>query len=676
MALTAEQKAEMRARLQVPRVQQGGLSDDNKQQMRTALQQQQSQSPMEQQAPSPSPSTAAQHMLSMLMGGRAAMGGAKKGLADVMGGASQYGAKGLSALTGQDIQAPSTQQFQPSQTEQMYMQGFPKTAAAGQFAGESLPMMMLPGGQSKIAGKLASKAPKSLQGMIDLLGRSAKGAAVTGATMPVFNPDDIKGSAELGGAIGAISPIAGKAAGYGLGAAKKGIANLTKKLGGSHSAEEVARNIEALQTVGADKHMPLGEVINQPHLKGVSSSLALVPGSGQAKQYMNVGNAIKKTTAGALKQMNPSGKENITSLSRHIIDEKLTPAWKAAEREKGKLYSDVEKIADLSNDKVDMSSYQKTAKDHLDEMTKFEGENKEFKDIYDDSLIESLKEARGSKVDGGDLRSFGAAFNLDRKINTALENAKSANNKSSIRVLRNLKTALNDDIDRSASTSANKDLVSKWSEAKGHFKENVLPFRNKELSDFLTGKKRAEKLIPTFLKGGQFEQPELLETLTKHLDDKTKSRLAHHFLTKSSRNIAGTEEAKEGKILNTYASIGDQVKEMLFSPEQRKKFDSALLTKKMAGLDLNQMINPKTGHMWARMAGLATGATGAIPIAANAISRVLRSPKVREKYVKQLTEASKKGVKPKNVHLDTIKNLTIPSVAELMKSIEGQQDGR
>jgi hypothetical protein len=610
----------------------------------------------------------------------------------------KLGARGIDAVFGSNLKSKvpdNLVSFTPE--EQAIIDQHPNYFKGGKVAGAVAPMLMPLGIASKGASyvekgiesypKLAAMlGKKGTKTAAKIAGRSAEGAAI----VPVYNPDDPLKAAGEGAIIGAASVPAEAALGYGLGMGAKYAGKGLKKIFGAHaSPEEVERNMKAADIVGTSSSF--GEVSGSPTLKMFESLSAHIPFSGNAGAYVKRGRDIQKSVADVVEDMRPKDVIDANGISNKMdVDEALQnaliKATRQAESTKSRLYKLVSGHADKTKEKVSMTNYEQAAKENIKQIEKFSKENKEFSDIYDPTLASKLKSITKNESNQSNIldkngkqfetkvekeRSFGAAFDLDKRINAAIENADAKGDRSSESVLLSLKAALNKDIDQSALASDNKELVKNWIKAKEHFKNNVIPLRDKNIIKFTKKDERNERIIPTFLKGGQFEQPQLLEKLTRYLSPKEKTYVAHEYLTKGLREVYGQTEIKEGNILNAYKKMGDDTKKILFTPEQRMKLDSALIAKENTGLDLNQMVQPKTGEKMAKAAlalgslGIATGnvdqergkEAAELIGTAKLLGLLSRNKKFQHGYLNRLKE-SEKPVKA--VNLDGVSRYAYP----------------
>jgi hypothetical protein len=609
-----------------------------------------------QMPPSPAQGGEMQGILESIMQGGAGVAAAKKGVMDFLSGAGKLGAKGIDYLAGTHLEG-MVPEYEPSEIEKLLMKGSPKTAAVGEFAGGALPAMMLPGGQLKMAEEAISAAPEALQGALRLLGKGLKGAGVGAAVAPVYAPDeDVLSSMKKGAEFGAAGPLAEKAIGSALGLGKKGGQKLLAGLlGGTHAPEKIEKNIKALENIGADEKMPLGEIIGSPHLKSVSGVLSVVPGTRQARNYMDVGKSIKGAVSDVLNEIKPGKSEKV---SENLISD-LSKGRQSVLTESNKKYSDLEKMASKSGVKVSKDSMSNEASNIASKIKSDSVFGKYSDDADIKSILEKVQEKESSAAFGTRLKkdmSFSDAFSLRRKINDSIKNTPFDDRRKKS-LLMGMKKSLDSDLESSASQSGNKEIIAALKDANKHYSDKVAPLNKKEIVGFTDLGEDPDKFIPAFLKTGQYSRDNLLNKVAEHLSQKNKGKLAHQYLTRKAKEVGGELKIKEGEILNEYSRLPNNAKNKLFTKAQREKLDSALTVKEMAGGDLHQMLNPKTGKMWEKAAGLASAAGVVPPVVGNLATRLMKNPELRKKYL----EAIKSG-KAESLDIDfgTLSKLGVP----------------
>jgi hypothetical protein len=520
--------------------------------------------------------------------------GAKKGLTEFLLGGGKLGAKAIDYMFGTQLH-DKVPDYTPDTMQQVFMEQYPTSSGIGEFIGGSLPLLALP---EAALGKIASLEPyieglpKALQGVTGFGGRVAKGAAVGAPIGAIYSPDEpLSESMTLGAITGGLGSAAEPVLQKGLGLGTEALKNV---FGGTSTPSQVKRLTDAAKRQGVK--LLLGEAIESPMLKKFQGSfLENLPFSGMSKQYKQAGMGLTKQLESALKEIAPESDKQIGK----ITQDALRKASKTAEQKNRSLYNQVERIADNTGSVVMPKNYAQTAEKKLASITKYAKENPEIKDVFKSDIYRTLKQASDKKP-----ISYGAAFDLDRRLNNQISQAKVAGDVPLSSLLSSIKTALNKDINTSAQSSNNQVLANKWREAKKHFQENVVPVRTKEITNITKPDADLDSVTQTFIKTGQYERPTQLKKITKHLTQEEKGNLAHSYLTKSDKDIGSEGLSNLDKTLTAYGKLGRQQKEQLFTKEQKKKFDDILMLRKAYGMDLQQMLQPKTGEKAAKAAGM------------------------------------------------------------------------
>ena len=400
--------------------------------------------------------------------------GAKKGLTEFLLGGGKLGAKAIDYMFGTQLH-DKVPDYTPDTMQQVFIKQYPTSSGIGEFIGGSLPLIALP---EAAAGKIASLEPyieglpKALQGVTRFGGRLAKGAAVGAPIGAIYSPDEpLSESMTLGAVTGGLGSAAEPVLQKGLGLGTEVLKNV---FGGTSTPSQVKRLTDAAKR--QDVKLLLGEAIESPMLKKFQGSfLENLPFSGMSKQYKQAGMGLTKQLESALKEIAPESDKQIGK----ITQDSLRKASKTAEQKNRSLYNQVERIADNTGSVVMPKNYAQTAEKKLASITKYAKENPEIKDVFKSDIYRTLKKASKKKP-----ISYGAAFDLDRKLNNQISQANVAGDVPLSSLLSSIKTALNKDINTSAQSSNNQVLANKWREAKKHFQENVVPVRTKEISKY------------------------------------------------------------------------------------------------------------------------------------------------------------------------------------------------
>jgi hypothetical protein len=622
--------------------------------------------------------------------------GTLEGLLGVGAGASQKMAQLVDAIAGTKL-AQDTPFVHLPEREQKLMAENPLTASLGKIAGESagLGALGLGGvtGLGDITAKkiLATQAPKALKMPAALASRMASQAAAGGIAGTILQPDkDLEK---------AFVENAKLAAGlYGGAAAVKhfGPKVFRTLIGANATPEEMQKNINAVRTLGIDEITPVGAIVESPHAKALSSLNAALPGSGQAKDMMQAGKAIRDKTQQSvdilkhglapnyqneelLKSSIKAAKEKESARIAKAVEEKkpveelitkdsisfINDVRKGREAEKKiskSLYDDLEEKADNAGAKVKRNEIHKAYDEYAAEI---KGTDLE-KDIDIKAILPQLKVTASDYVKGTYIKpdmTFGDALKLRKRINKGLRNT-NFDQKDKKRILTDTKDALDQDLEQSAINSNNQSIINALAKANEHYKNNVAPLDTQDVLKFIDKGEYPSKFINAFHQQGNFGTPESLNKVAQYLSAENKGKFAAHLITKSARELGDDIKSSTAKDLTQYLKLPDGTKRTLLRDHQevKKTLDAAVTAKDLYGMDLNQMLNPQTGNVakkivgWLAVAGPSAGAGTAagmegagliaglgasakgalLPIAAGqTLRRAMRSKKFKDWLIKQ-----------------------------------------
>jgi hypothetical protein len=547
----------------------------------------------------------------------------------------------------------------------------PNYAALGYGSGYIAPSLTPIGLEAKL-GQMASGLGRASQIGAKVAGRSGEGAIVGGA----YNPDDRGQGAGFGAALGAASIPAEKALPYAFNAArslgqlanKYGAKGLKRLLGAHASADEMQRSIKAADNLGVSRSF--GEVAEAPTIKSLESLSAYIPLTGNNNAYMKRGKGVKAGVTDTLGSMNVGESEVPESLMTDLS--KTSKALKAESNEKySKLYS----AAQNSSEKVNLSpvhsefdsiASEAAGKDSLKRFV----DDSDFKDLRKDLYSQETNHATGSKTP--DKISFEKAIEqkklLNQKISDITNKDGSSSDPQKRRFLMQLKSSLDESINKSASDAKNPEIYQNLKSADKHYSQEVKPFEE-SFGKYLRGKKDPDLLAPEFVKNTRYPRNNLLSKLSENLSDESRQALGHMNLTRGSQNLLGENIINEDKALNEYLKMSDKAKKEFFTDKQREILDSAAQVRKNSGLDLKQMVQAKTGEKNAKLMGAAlvgglgsayaydkdVGNTGlATYLAALGLGKLSRNKTLQNAFLKSLRASERNVQAPAEMSKSTV----------------------
>lgn len=571
----------------------------------------------------------------------ALVSGGSKGLMDLAANIGQLEAKGVDWLTGSKLagQAPKVEMPQGMQD---LMQQYPKTAAVGEFGGQTAPLLASPGGELKMAARGIEALPKALQGAARFAGRLGKGAATGAAIAPVYDPDqDISTSMEEGAALGA--------GGVGLEGLIQGIMYSPKLagklLGGTKSAEDVNSFIGSLNRLGIKA--PIAETIgSRGAAKVQKTGLKNIPGSGMSQAYSDISEGL----SGQLEKMN----QKLNPDNVHAGQEAksiLTDTYEKSLKDVSNMYGNLESSV-LEAAPGDIH----TSDNMFKEANAMKSEFKEFRKLAGGDLkVPKSVESFIGEVEKSP-KNLSSALRQDEIINEHIGDARSKDSmgdregKRELRYFNRLKASNLKDIDRTIEKTGSEDISNQWSHVKDFYKQNVVPFDKKKsiLGKIINPQTRDDEVQSLFLKeSGQQPKAQILKEVTDFLPQSTKDKLAHS-------QLVGPGDKDAISMIDEYQKLQPRQRSLLFRPEDKQMFDDMLNVKKHIGKkEFNQMFvadtGSKVGHylpVTAFGAGSAVGgplaglaAMGGLTAAGRGAKSLAMSDMLKNIYLKSLQEA-------------------------------------
>lgn len=475
-----------------------------------------------------------------------------------------------------------------------------------------------------------------------------KNAAIGGATGAInYDP-----TGKNIGAIGAVNKaIPGAIYGGALGSAVSGFANapniVRKALSGlgSISPDELKTINSALGKTGAS----LGDVIDSASLKHLQENiLPVVPFAGvektqikRAKELINEGDNLVNSLKVDKYADNPGA---------HIKDV-LMKNSRLTSNESKDLYNKVDEIAQSKGIKISGNNYQKAAQSILNEL------NNDFTPDLEDSDISNLRSQLSkivSKDKNGQIKNANIAKSI---LNDKAAKNFSFQNDYLGGAYSRLANGLDEDIKNSINRSNDNELMDAYKTAQEHYKNNVVPFQDRDIAKFVRENADSDTIINHFLRTNT-DRSNLLNKLLNKTSGDEKNAIAHSFLKKAYIQKANNikQELSPAQLVNIYNRLGDRTKKSLFDKNFRDKMRnySIKVKKNMPSLDV--MSNPKTGYrnldyMKGSLGTFLGGAalyghplsSGALMGAARLTNNALNSKILRELYLKGLLTKSNPG---------------------------------
>jgi hypothetical protein len=577
--------------------------------------------------------------------GEAFSSGAIQGLGNIGANIGSLEAQAVDKIFGTQF-AKDTPKFELPQSKQQLMKAYPNTSAVGQFAGEALPMMAIPGGAMGEMESLApaiEKLPQAMQGIAKFGGKAAKAAGTGAAISPIYEPDEpFSESMPEGALLAQLGPIAEGAVGLG-----KGGLQYLQKMGGMATKVGAEKVMQAAESLGLK--VPAGEVIKSKGLKSLQSLLGSVPGSGMPEAYDNLAVGLQGKIDNLLTKLNPDNVHSGEAVQEHLFDK-----YSEVKDTANQLYGDLRDAISSSapgeiHQNKSLSSEARNISEELSRRSKQPaGYTKVPKDVK--KVVDQIESGSYTLSDAIETDE-----NINNLIGDNIADVKKGGRegqdaKRAINYLRKIKEANNKDIGETIRKVDVPEITELWDSAKDHYKKEMVPFVEKgsKLQEIIQ-EKNPDKVQGKFLStSGTQPKSFILKQVTNELPQDVKDKIAHQYLM-------GAKEEPE-KMLQKFDKLQPKQKESLFSPEDLETLENMSTLKKHFGSDFNQMFSPKTGIIAKSAVPLAIGAygykEGGVPGAIGAVGAAglggkgLKSALMSDTMKKQFLKSASKQAKP------------------------------
>ena len=243
---------------------------------------------------------------------------------------------------------------------------------------------------------------------------------------------------------------------------------------------------------------------------------------------------------------------------------------------------------------------------------------------------------------------------LSNYINRAQFSAGVVGNKE-VHQLIELKNALDKDIESFGKHVGNQDVMTAFKKANDHYKENVVPFKDRLIDKATNLEVDTDTILKMFVKA---DRPKLAEKLYNRLDDEGKSAIKHGILKEAFDNAYDTriDNFEPAKFSNELHKL-TETNEIIFSPQEKVELDGWVKWMKAAEeFGKNQKITSKSESL-TRLEpyGMAAGLLFAFPKSTLALgafvksSTLLLTSPMGKKILTELSKAPKNSVRYKDL---------------------------
>lgn len=496
-----------------------------------------------------------------------------------------------------------------------------------------------------LGGMIESKDPNKL---LSGLGQYGLGGAAGGArALPAIAANSINAAvqappgqrvkAATEGAVDVALPLG----------AVKGANKLrpSKMLAGNLTPAQLQANLEAAQGTSTG----LGDVVGSPGLKRLYENvLPRVPGSGADTAMQGTATQLVKQGESHLDQLGqglPGGDMG------SILQDALKKASREATQEKNANFQNVNDLADKSGIVVPRNQFKAKAQSLLDEID----QSPELKRELSPDLLQDLQTY--AKFDDGNNLRLSNIFKgkLNDKANDLYMNGK----KYEYGLVKEMRDALGQDIEKSISSSKNPALKSAYDKAMTEYGSKYKPFEDPDITKFTREGGDPDLILSHFLKGGANDRGTLLAKVTSKLPPEARNLPAYMHLSKALEE----GQLNPMKLRTLYKNLGQKQKETLIpDSSMRKSLDKYTKAVGMNTEAFQTMFNPKTGQrmsdlipgmgamagysmMGGGLPGLVGGAAGMVlpGMLGKGAVNLMTNPSVRDALVKAIIKAKSKN---------------------------------
>lgn len=239
-------------------------------------------------------------------------------------------------------------------------------------------------------------------------------------------------------------------------------------------------------------------------------------------------------------------------------------------------------------------------------------------------------------------------------------------------MLLKLSSTLGNDIENSIKNTGSEALKDAHEEAKGNYKANYVPFLDKDIYKYLSGKKDPQTIVQDIIKPNpNLDKYRDIEKFQSLLPDEQKGMLGHAYLSKAIDSEGKLDANKLGTLLNT---LGKRQFDALFpSKDVQTQLNQYNNLRQMNQEPMNVYYNPKTGTRNGPILGaLGIGAVGGhaagllsalshmgiISGAARLANKALTSEGIRESVVNSILKRSANPPKMAHANIDSLLDLS------------------
>lgn len=446
-----------------------------------------------------------------------------------------------------------------------------------------------------------------------------------------------------------ISALTGAAGEGALRGGIKGISALdpSNMFRGGLSPEELKANLSAAQGTNT----PLGRIIGSPTLNTAFENVTSeVPFSGADSALSKNKNIIESKANEALEKTKPEGMEGD---SNYALKQALTDAFNKNRQIKNDAYTQRDAVANNERFTPDISNFHKLASELKDGIqgSAFYSIDPVFKNLfnkvsgYEEGSKGVSQTKPGSNVVTPTITESTMLARTLGENGDKLLKSTSARDKAAGGLYKQLSSTLRDDINNSINNNGSEELKSAHQEANKNYKENYVPFLDKDIHETLNDKDPESLVAEIVRPSKKYDKFQRIQKINNLLDPEQSKLLGHEYL-KGATDEFGQVNPKD--LAARIKSLGDrQFKALYPDPETQQSLKNFARLRDLNEKSLSMMSNPQTGARNVKLLLAALAAKASVPGAAGAyggsalFNKAMTSPMIREALVNRMLNKQK-----------------------------------
>lgn len=405
---------------------------------------------------------------------------------------------------------------------------------------------------SKVPG-----AKKVANALTSTVGKATTGGAIFGSAQ---NPDNRVGGAIEGGLLAGVPTAAFKGLERYGGMASDVLPGVVKDVFKGKATPAEARI--ANEAVG-DLPVGAGQILDSPALQEVEKAINRIPLSGGVARSEKVQQAAENQSDKLLGLMRGSQDEQdiARNLQEGIADNAKMHKTQATTNYNDFLNTAKEGGVKVSDTPETQSIAQRLLKEHETTQTPLDSKViQKLEQLSKPELIPDVVKGQVTKAKEVD--------EIHNQIKTLKKAGRTTNDPYLSNIYNELSGAMRKDLHDTALNSKNPEITSKLSQADKHYKENVVPYNQKDIQNIVGGKANLENIQNTLT-----QSKDHIEKVVSDLPENLKKSTAYlKFKSAIKEEATGEYTSEPQKLFGAYNKLSEVQKDKLFSQNEQKEF--------------------------------------------------------------------------------------------------------